>query len=131
MNLKIKELIPYVLLVFIAGGLFLYGRNQLTAVKYDYEAQAAELKRLHNEELQKINEAREKEKQQLEENIRVLEVTLAKNKVDYEKKIKDLEEKRRKEVGDFVSQHGDNPTAMAREISSTTGFKMYDPKGAK
>lgn len=131
MTFKIKEIIPYVLLVAAVTALFLYGKNQLTAVKYDYEAQATQLKKLHAEEVQKINAARDKEKQQLEENIKVLEDSLAKNKVDYEKKIKDLEEKRKNEVSSFVSKHGDNPVSMAREISATTGFKVYDPKAVK
>lgn len=110
---------------------FFYGRNQIAAVKYDYDAQAAELKRLHEEEVTKINEARNREKQQLEENIRVLEASLAENKVEYERKLKELEDKKQKDIASFVSKHGDDPKAMAKEISTTTGFKIYDPKEKK
>lgn len=115
----------YVALIacIIAVGTSLYSKSV-----HDYAKQAEELSRLADTRVVKVAKALEDERKAHEEIINRMQQEFAKNREDYEKKIKDLENKKQKDVGTFVEKHGEDPKAMAEEFAKSTGFRVFNAK---
>jgi len=91
---------------------------------------ADKLKRVnadHDEELRKINVAREEERLQRLVNEEKLKDTLAEVQSHYDAAKKDLDSKKKKEIERLVRQHSGDPVALAKKLSDATGFKVLLP----
>lgn len=91
---------------------------------------AADLKAIrdnHENELKRIQDLRDEEKRQHLENQKRLESALATVQEQYDAARKDLDQKKKREIEDIVKQYGDNPTELAKQLSSATGFSIILP----
>lgn len=118
----LKKSIPYLVVGLLAVCMFMYANRRIASVEFDYAEQAKEIARLHKEEIDKINAAKEVEKAQLEANIIKLQQDLAINQKDYEKKLADLTAKKEQETKKLAAKA---PVDLADEVSKATGFKVY------
>jgi len=118
----LTKILPYLIAGVIAVGLFAYANKRISAVEYDYAEQAKQLQKIHKEEIDKINAAKEVEKAQLEANIIKLQQDLVVNQKEYEKKLADLSAKKEQEAKRLASKA---PVDLADEVSKATGFKIY------
>ena len=118
----LTKILPYLITGLVAVGLFMYANSKITAVEYDYVEQTKQLAKLHKEEIDKINAAKDVEKAQLEANIIKLQQDLAANQRDYEKKLADLTVKKEQEAKKLSAKA---PVDLADEVSKATGFKVY------
>ena len=100
----------------------MHANSKITAVEYDYVEQTKQLAKLHKEEIDKINAAKDVEKAQLEANIIKLQQDLAANQRDYEKKLADLTVKKEQEAKKLAAKA---PVDLADEVSKAPGFKVY------
>lgn len=89
-----------------------------------------ELHKIHEDELKSIKSAQALERKQREENLKTLQKALDDAKADYDKKIKDLEEKKGKEVTGLVNTWRTDPSGaeMAKKLGQITGFKVLIPE---
>lgn len=81
----------------------------------------------HDEEIKKIEAARAEERRQHEENEKKLRAALDAVQQQYDSAMKDLDDKKKKEIADLVKQYGDNPTELAKKLSAATGFSIILP----
>jgi flagellar biosynthesis/type III secretory pathway M-ring protein FliF/YscJ len=81
----------------------------------------------HDEEIKKINEAREEERRQHELNVKKLQESLDVVQKHYDDAKKDLDSKKKKEIEELVRQFKDDPEALAKKLSEATGFSIILP----
>lgn len=118
----------FIVSFLIIAGVLVYTSNFFSSLSHYYYEQNRILSNLADERARKITIALKEEKRQHDEIILRMQSELDKNKEEYERKIKDLQEKKKKEVSFFVDSHGDDPKSMADALSSATGFKVYNGK---
>lgn len=123
-----KSLFPYIISLAVVAGVVVYASSFLGRVSHDYSEQNRILSHLADERAKKIAAALDEERRQHAEILNRMQAEFDKNREEYEKRIKQLEEKKRKEVASFVDSHGDDPKGMADALSKSTGFKVYDGK---
>jgi len=123
-----KRLLPYIISLALVAGIAVYACNFLSNTSHDYAEQNRILSQLADERAKKIADALEEEKRQHAAVLLRMQAEFDKNREEYERKIRDLEVKKRKEVTTFVDNHGDDPKRMADELSKSTGFKVYNGK---
>lgn len=116
--------------VYIAliASLSVFGMSLYSNNVHDYAKQAEELSKLADTRVVKVSKALEDERKAHEEIINRMQQEFAKNREDYERRIKELEEKKKKDIDTFVNKHGDDPKAMADELSKSTGFRVFNAK---
>lgn len=118
----LKKLLPYLLSVVAVFGIALYADSKISNLKFDYVKQQKELDRLHKQELDTLAAARAQEKAELQANIVKLQEDLLKNQKDYEKKLREINEKKEKEAKELAAKA---PADLAQEVAAATGFKVY------
>jgi Skp family chaperone for outer membrane proteins len=113
------------LLLLIVATVFgvLFFRRQENGFSSDLKA----IRDAHEDELKRIQSARDEEKRQHIENQKRLESALATVQEQYDLAKKDLDQKKKREIEEIVSQYGDNPTELAKQLSSVTGFSIILP----
>jgi septal ring factor EnvC (AmiA/AmiB activator) len=82
----------------------------------------------YEDQIKKINAARELERKQLEENQRKLEEKLALINKQYEERMIELDNKKKAEVERLVKKYKNDPEKLAVEISKSTGFSIVMPE---
>lgn len=113
-------------LVIVATVMSVFSSSFYGNLSHDYAEQNRLLSQIADERAKKISEALEKERKQHAQIIARMQEELYNNKEEYERKIRALEEKKKKEVKTFVVTQGDDPKSMADSLSKTTGFKVYN-----
>lgn len=78
----------------------------------------------HDIALKKINDAREEEKKQQAINQQKLQDTLELVQKQYDDALVELNAKKKKEIKEIVSQYGDDPVELAKQLSAATGFSI-------
>jgi len=113
------------LLLLIVATVFgvLFFRRQENGFSSDLKA----IRDAHEDELKRIQAARDEEKRQHLENQKRLEAALVTVQEQYDLAKKDLDQKKKREIEDIVKQYGDNPTELAKQLSSATGFSIILP----
>ena len=81
----------------------------------------------YDEQIKKIVEAQVREREQREENFKKLQGELELTKKVYEDSLKELQEKKSKQVNQLVQKYKDDPTGMAQQLSDITGFQLVTP----
>lgn len=82
----------------------------------------------HKKEIEKMNEAREKERLLNEQNEAKLKETLKEIQSQYELEKKQLDKKKQQEIKTLIREHGDDPDELAVQLSKVTGFKVILPE---
>lgn len=123
----LKNFVPHVLFALLFLAFFIFESKQINKIKFDYEAQEKEIQKLHKEQFEKIAAVRLQEKLELEQNMKNLHDLLILNQKEYEKKLMDLFDKKKRE-SDIVSK---KPAPdLVKDVSEATGIKIYD-KGSQ
>ena len=112
-----------VLVLSALAAVVLFRRNIVDFVE-DYR----KIQQIHSEELQEIERARQEEKTRLEANRLRLEQTLKTIQDQYDAEQLELDAKKKKEIKTIVEKHGDDPEALAEELSRVTGFRVIMPQ---
>lgn len=81
----------------------------------------------HDEEIKRIQAAREQEQREHEANLKKLQDALDAVQKHYDDAKKDLDDKKKREITDLVKQYGDDPDALAQKLSEATGFVIILP----
>ena len=82
----------------------------------------------HKNEIKKINEVREKERELHELNEEKYRKTIADIQTQYEAEKRELSEKKKKQVEVIVKKYGDDPEELALQLSKATGFQVILPE---
>jgi uncharacterized transporter YbjL len=107
-----------VVLVVFCFKFFLNKKSQ------DTSAQIKQMQDAHDTEIKKILNIRDEERHQHEENIKNLQSQLSSIQVVHDKEEKELDVKKTAEIKKIVRDYGDDPSALAQQLSSVTGFKI-------
>lgn len=124
----LKKIWPHLISLCLLLGMLAYGSRLLSKNAYDYDEQVKQMNRLADQRVKKVNEALEQEKKRHEEIVSQMQAEFEKNRLDYEKKISELEKKKKEGVATFVNNHGEDPKTMASELAKSTGFRIYNGK---
>jgi vacuolar-type H+-ATPase subunit H len=81
----------------------------------------------HNEEIKKIRDAEEKRFRDREENQKRLEETLKLLDQRYKNAISDLDVQKRAEVDRILTEHKEDPDALAAELANVLGLQVQKP----
>lgn len=81
----------------------------------------------HDEEIKQINLVREEERRQHAENLRRRDEALAVVQKQYDENMQQLDSKKKKEIEKLVKEHGNDPEALAKQLSELTGFTVILP----
>lgn len=112
----------------LVGAAALVGALLLRGSKIDFFGQIEAIKKAHEEELRKIEAAREEERKKNKEALEKLQRRLDEIKRQYEEAKIELDRKKKKEIEDLMSKHGDDPQVLAEKLSEATGFKVILPE---
>jgi Skp family chaperone for outer membrane proteins len=118
----------YLIFVLAIVAMVVFSSNFYGKLSHDYSEQNRILSEIADARAKKISEALSKEKRLREDILVKMQDQLDNSKAEYEKKIKDLEEKKRKEIKSFVDKQGEDPKRMAESLSESTGFKVYNER---
>lgn len=111
------------LVLAVPFGVLLFRRRENSFIE-DYK----KLQSSHDEELKKIEEAHAIERKKHEENVKLLEKTLETIQQKYDEQKKALDEKKKLEIKEIVSQYGNDPVELAKKLSEVTGFTIVMPQ---
>lgn len=92
-----------------------------------YADSLTEIDAAHHEEIEKINQARELEKQEHAQQLQVLQDTIARIESDYadaQARLKDKETKQKKEI---VQKFGNDADGLAGLLNDRFGFNVVKP----
>lgn len=93
-----------------------------------YENIMQKLHESHQKELNDIKAAREEERKKYEENEKKYQERMAIIEKEYDAAKKQLDDKKREEVGKIVKKYGGKPDQLAQKLSEVTGFKIIMPE---
>ena len=105
------------------AGILLFRNNRV-----NFLDQIDAIKRAHEEELRKIEAAREEERRKNKEALEKLQRRLEDVKRQYDEAKIELDRKKKKEIEDLMSKFGDDPQVLAEKLSEATGFKVILPE---
>jgi len=123
-----KSLFPYLISLAAVAGVVVYASNFLCKVSHDYSEQNRIMSQLADERAKKIAAALEEERRQHAQILSRMQLEYDRNREEYERRIRELEEKKKKDVASFVDAHSNDPIRMAEALSKSTGFRVYDGK---
>lgn len=123
-----NRILPHAAYVLLLSLVIIFCANYTGKISHDYSEQAKELSRLSDVRAKRISEALEEERRAKELILNRMKDELEKNKVEYEKKIAELTNRKSQDVKQFVEQKGTDVKGMADSLSKATGFKVYDGK---
>lgn len=118
---KYWQLILLVLGTVVAIFLF---RQRNVSFADDYK----KIQDAHQKELDDIQKARDQERTQLEANEAKLQAQLDAIQKQYVEQQKQLDDKKKAEIAQIIKDHGDDPDALAQQLSQATGFTVVLPK---
>jgi anion-transporting ArsA/GET3 family ATPase len=78
----------------------------------------------HDDELDAIKKAHEKELAEKEAALKKMQETLAAIELSYQEAQKELDDKKRKEIQQIIKETQDDPDELARRLQESTGFKI-------
>lgn len=110
-------------ILFAVFGLILLRRNDNSLMQKFKDIDA-----IHKNELKKIEEARQKEREEWKESERKYQQTISIIRERYESDKKDLDKKKEKEIKQIVDNHGKDPQELALQLSKATGFQVILPE---
>jgi len=119
-----KQLIVFIAIALVAWQV----RNLFVDKQRNYQETISELKRIHEQQIEKINKAHEDEHARHEKNVKKLEEDLKIAQHDYEAAIKELEDIKKINIRKIVATYGKDPTALAQRIQTLTGFVLVLPE---
>lgn len=82
-------------------------------------------KKLHEEEVNVLNEIHEKEKADLKKAEDRMIETMKRVEEEYEKSNKALDSKKKSEIESLIKKNKNDPDEITRRISELTGFEIY------
>jgi len=123
--LFVKKYWQLFLLVIVTVFGILFFRNQRSS----FVDELKKIQDIHNEELKKIQEARQQEKLQHAENEKRLHDAMSVVQVQYDLAKKQLDDKKKQQVEELVKTYGTNPNELAKQLSAVTGFTIVLPDG--
>jgi uncharacterized protein HemX len=85
----------------------------------------------HKDEIDKINNAREVERQQYKQNEENLQKQLTEIKTHYTQQINTLDTKTNKIIDDASKKYANDPQALSVELAKKLGVELYVPKETK
>lgn len=107
-----------VVLVVFCFNVFLNKKSQ------DTSTQIKQMQDAHDTEIKKILDVQAEEHRQHEENVKKLESQLSTIHADHDKEEKELDVKKTAEIKKIVKDYGDDPSALAQQLSNVTGFRI-------
>ncbi len=107
-----------VVLVVFCFKVFLNKKSQ------DTSAQIKQMQDAHNIEIKKILDIQDEERHQHEENVKNLQSQLSSIQSVHDKEEKELDVKKTAEIKKIVKDYGDDPSALAQQLSNVTGFQI-------
>ncbi len=107
-----------VVLVVFCFKFFLNKKSQ------DTSAQIKQMQDAHDTEIKKILDIRDEERHQHEENVKNLQSQLSSIQTVHDKEEKELDVKKTAEIKKIVKDYGDDPSALAQQLSNVTGFQI-------
>lgn len=123
-----NKILPHAIYVLLLSIVIIICANYTGKISHDYSEQSKELSRISDVRARRISEALEEERRAKELIVKRMQDELEKNKVEYEKKIAELSNRKSQDVKQFVEQKGTDVRGMADSLSKVTGFKVYDGK---
>jgi len=120
----IKKYWNVVLLVVSATAGYFFFRREQDRFSDRYN----QLQIAHDDEMRKIQSAREEERKQHEENLKRLQDTLDLIQKQYDEDKRAFEEKKKEQVTQIVKKYGKSPEELAKRVSEVTGFKIIFPE---
>lgn len=103
----------------------------LIVFKIDHDRllqQIMDIQKNHDEEIEKINAARDEEKRQHAANVKRLQDAMDTIQRQYDEAKRVLEEEKKKQIKDIVTQYGNDPVGLSEKLSEVTGFKVILPE---
>jgi uncharacterized protein HemX len=104
-------------------GYFLYRKGQV-----DFATQLQEIQHQHDDELQRIESARQEERKTHEADVKQLEATMVAVQKQYDTAKRILEDQKKAEIKEIVTQYSDDPVVLSQKLSEVTGFKIILPE---
>ena len=104
-------------------GYFLYRKDQV-----DFATQLQEIQHQHDDELQRIESARQEERKTHEADVKQLEATMVAVQKQYDTAKRILEDQKKAEIKEIVTQYSDDPVVLSQKLSEVTGFKIILPE---
>jgi len=94
----------------------------------DFSDRISAIEKKHQEQLAKIEAAREEERKRHEEAERRLKEVLADIQKKYDEAMLKLDKKKKDEIARIVKENGNDPVKMSDELSAVTGIKVKLPE---
>lgn len=116
-KLFLSLLVVVIALIVVSALFYKHNNDQL--------AQFVELKKTTDVEIQKITAARDQENKQHVENEKRLNDALEQINTKYISAMKALNTRKREQVSAIIKTSEHNPDELAKQLSETTGFKVY------
>ena len=104
-------------------GYFVYRKGQV-----DFATQLQEIQLQHDDELQRIELARQEERKAHEANIKQLEMTMAFVQKRYDTAKHILDDQKKTEIKKIITLYSNDPVALSQKLSEVTGFKIILPE---
>lgn len=104
-------------------GYFLYRKGQV-----DFATQLQEIQHQHDDELQRIELARQEERKTHDADVKQLEATMVAVQKQYDTAKRILEDQKKAEIKEIVTQYSDDPVVLSQKLSEVTGFKIILPE---
>jgi len=104
-------------------GYFLYRKSQV-----DFATQLQEIQLQHDDELKRIESARQEERKTHEADVKQLEATMIEVQKQYDTAKHILEDQKKAEIKEIVTLYSDDPILLSQKLSEVTGFKIILPE---
>jgi hypothetical protein len=104
-------------------GFFLYRKSQV-----DFATQLQEIQHQHDDELQRIESARQEERKTHEADVKQLEATMVEVQKQYDTAKHILEDQKKAEIKEIVTLYSEDPILLSQKLSEVTGFKIILPE---
>jgi len=104
-------------------GYFLYRKSQV-----DFATQLQEIQHQHDDELQRIESARQEERKTHEADVKQLEATMVEVQKQYDTAKHILEDQKKAEIKEIVMLYSEDPILLSQKLSEVTGFKIILPE---
>jgi len=93
--------------------------------------QMDDLKKIHNEQIEQIKSAYDRELDKKEKNIKQLNQDLQDSKDEYDRLKQDIEDKKKTNIINTTKTYRGDPKGLAKKVNSVLGFEVVLPQGAK
>lgn len=120
--------IAAVIVVWQIRSFFVKRENDLLRRESALLTKLDDIDKEHKIQIEKIKKAYEEEQKRREENIRRLEEDLKVSKEKYCILVKELEDKKRKNITKLVDDYKEDPKGLAEKVKKITGFELVLPE---